>query len=83
MYKRWKKRVLDYLSSGKGTIPYELTTEFDSLNIVPDKEFFLPHHFYWSMKDSTISDEEYKNVKNFYITLKLNYLSEVNHVYNF
>ena len=78
-----KKWVLDYLSSGKGTIPYELITEFDSLNIVPDKEFFLPHHFYSSMKDSTISDEEYENVKKFYTTLKLQNLGERNHVYNF
>ena len=66
-----KKWVLDYLSSGKGTIPYELITEFDSLNIVPDKEFFLPHHFYSSMKDSTISNEEYEDVKKFYTNLKL------------
>ena len=53
-----KKWVLDYLSSGKGTVPYELITEFDSLNIVPDKEFFSFQHFYSSMKDSTIYDEE-------------------------
>ena len=66
-----KKWVLDYLSSGKGAIPYELITDFDSLNIVPDKEFFLPHQFYSSMKDSTISEEEYENVKKFYTTLKL------------
>ena len=66
-----KKWMLDYLSSGKGTIPYELITDFDSLNIVPDKEFFLPHQFYSSMKDSTISEEEYENLKKFYTTLKL------------
>ena len=40
-----KKWVLDYFSSGKVTIPYELITEFDSLNIVPSKEFFLPTIF--------------------------------------
>ena len=66
-----KKWMLDYLSSRKGTIPYELITDFDSLNIVPDKEFFLPHQFYSSMKDSTISEEEYENLKKFYTTLKL------------
>ena len=32
--------VLNYLSSGKGTIPYELISGFDSLNISPDKDFF-------------------------------------------
>ena len=75
--------MLDCLSSGKGTIPYELITEFDSLNIAPEKEFFLPHHFYSSMKDSTISDEEYENVKKFYKILKLQNLGELNHAYNF
>ena len=72
-----KKWVLDYLSSGKGAIPYELITDFDSLNIVPDKEFFLPHQFYSSMKDSTISEEEYENVKKVYTTLKLRNLGEL------
>ena len=75
--------MLDYLSSGKGTIPYELITDFDSLNIVPDKEFFLPHQFYSRMKDSTISDEEYENIKKFYSTLKLKNLGELNHIYSF
>ena len=78
-----KKWVLDCLSSGKSTIPYELITDFDSLNIVPDKEFFLPHQFYSSMKDSTTSEEEHENVKKFYATLKLRNLGELNHIYNF
>ena len=78
-----KKWVLDYLSSGKGTIPYELISDFDSLNIVPDKEFFLPHQFYSSMKDSVLSEEEYQNVKKFYMTLKLQNLGELTHIYNF
>ena len=75
--------MLDCLSSGKGTIPCELITDFDSLNIVPDKEFFLPHQFYLSMKDSTISDGEHENVKKFYTTFKLKNLGELNHMYNF
>ena len=29
--------VLNYLSSGKGTVPYEMITRFDSLDIVPVK----------------------------------------------
>ena len=39
--KEEKKWVLDYLSSGEGTIPYELITDFDSLNITPEKNFFF------------------------------------------
>ena len=62
-----QKWVLNYLSRGKGSRPYEMITEYDSLDIVPDDgEFFLPHHFYSSLKDTTMSDEEYENVKKFY-----------------
>ena len=50
--KEEKKWVLEYLSSGKGTIPYELISDFDSLSIAPDDEFFKPHQLYSSMKDS-------------------------------
>ena len=35
--------VLNYLSSRKGTIPYELISDFDSLSISPDKDFFEIH----------------------------------------
>ena len=34
------KWVLDYLVSGKGTIPYQMITDLESLNIRPDKDFF-------------------------------------------
>ena len=56
--------VLNHLSNGKGTIPYELISDFDSLNISPDKDFFEIHQFYSNMKDSVISDKDYDNVKN-------------------
>ena len=55
------------MSSGKGTIPHELITEFDSLDIVPDNEdFFLTQNCFSSLKDTVISDEEYEKVKKFY-----------------
>ena len=54
-----QKWVLNYLLTGKGTIPYEMITEYDSLDIAPDNgEYILPHHFYSSLKDTTISDEK-------------------------
>ena len=82
--KEEKKWALDYLSSGKGTIPYEPVRDFDSLSIAPeDGDFFKPHEFYWSMKDSILSEEEYENVKKFYKTLKLKNLGELNQMYNF
>ena len=33
--------VLDYLSTGKGTIPYEMITRYDSLDISPDDGSFF------------------------------------------
>ena len=47
--------ILSYLSSGKGIIPYKLKTDFDSVSISPDKDFFEVHHFYSDMKDSVLS----------------------------
>lgn len=35
------------------------------------------------MKYSVLSEDEYENVKKFYITLKLQNLGELNHIYNF
>ena len=45
-----------------------MITEYSSLDIVPDDgEFFLPHHFYSSLKDTMVSDEEYENVKKKFV----------------
>ena len=57
--------VLNYISSGKGTIPYELISDFDSSNISPEKEFSSYDNFYSHLKDSMISEEDYENVKKF------------------
>ena len=75
--------VLDYLSSGKRTTPYDLITNFDSLSISPDKDFFELHQFYSNMKDSVLSTEEYENVKKFYMILNLSNLGELNQIQNF
>ena len=60
-----KKCVLDYLASSKGTIPYQMITDFDSLYIPPEKDFFKYEKFYSSLKEKSISMEEYENVKIF------------------
>ena len=62
--------VLNYLSSGKGTSPYQLITDFDSLNILPEKDFFEDYLFYSNMKDSMISLDN-QNVRKFDILLML------------
>ena len=76
--------VLNYLCTGKGTIPYEMITRYNSLDVKPENgEFFLPHQFFSTLKDNILSDEEYKNVKKFYQTMKLENLGELNKIYNF
>ena len=41
-----------------------MITRYDSLDITPENgQSFLPHQFYSSLKDSTMTDEEYGNVK--------------------
>ena len=76
--------VLNYLSTEKGTIPYEMITRYDTLIISPeDDNFFLPYHFHSSLKDTVMTREEYDNVKRFYQTLKLKDLGELNKIYNF
>ena len=77
-----EKWVLDYLVSGKGTIPYQIITDFESLNITPEKEFFLHEDFYSGLKEKNISQEEYENVKKFKI-LRLKSLGDLNRIYNF
>ena len=78
-----KDWVLNYLSSGKGTIPYEMINDFDSLDISPNKDLFEIHRFYSNMKGTVISHEEYQNVKKFYKLMKMPNLGELNNIYNF
>ena len=63
--------VLDYLSSGKGMVPYQMITDFDSLKKVPKEDFFQKKDFYSELKEKDISDEEYQNVKKKFMLLRL------------
>ena len=77
--------VMDYLSSGKGMIPYQMIMDFNSLEIKPEQhDGFLKHSdFYSSLKEKNISDEEYENVKRFFTVLRLKTLGDLNRIYNF
>ena len=75
--------VLDYLSSGKGMIPYQMITDLNSLKIAPKEDFFFKKDFYSELKEKDISDEEYQNVKKFFMLLKLKTLGDMNRIYNF
>ena len=75
--------VLDYLLSGKGMIPYQMITEFESLNIRQKNGFFDRKDFYSTLKEKDISETEYENVKKFFTLLRLKALGDMNRVYNF
>ena len=56
----------------------------ESLDINPEKDnFFPPHHFYSSLKDSVTSDKEYEALKKFYKLLTLDNLGQLSKLYNF
>lgn len=51
-----QKWVLNYLSMGQGTIPYQMIAEYDSLDIVAaDGLVFLSHQFFTMLKNFTKS----------------------------
>ena len=76
--------ILNYLSSGKEFVPYEMITRYDLLDIAPEKDsFFLLHYFHSSLKDSIINWEDYEAVNKLYCTLNLENLGELNKLYNF
>ena len=75
--------MLDYLSSGKGMIPYQMITDFGSLQITPEDCFFKREDFYSSLKEKGINAEEYENVKKFFTVLRLRTLGDLNRIYNF
>ena len=78
-----EKWILEYLSLGKGAIPYQMITDFDSLNIKPEKDFFEHEKIYSCLKEDNISTEEYENVKKCFNILKLETLGYLNRINNF
>ena len=60
-----EKWVLDYLASGKGMIPYQMITNFDSLNIKPEPDFFKHTDSYSSLKEKTLAKKNMKTLRNF------------------
>ena len=75
--------ILDYLTSGKGIIPYQMITTVDSLETEPKNgAFFDKKDFYSTLKEKDISEEEYADVKNFFKLMKMKTLGEMNKIYN-
>ena len=78
-----EKWILDYLASGKGMVPCQLITDFESLNIFPEKEFFSHWDFYSCLKEKNITEEEYEKVKKLLCLLRLKALGDLNRTCNF
>ena len=80
-----KKWVVDYLSGGKGVIPCDMIKQWEDLNIAPtlNENFFAKTAFYSSLKNSTITDEEYEDVQKLFSVMKMSNLSGLNALYNF
>ena len=74
-----------YLSSSKGTVPYEMTNSFDSLDITPvnGDNFFKLEDFHSCLRNSVISEGDYASVKKFYTLMKMRNLGNLNTLYNF
>ena len=49
--------ILHDLSIGKGTVPYEMITRYNSLDISPEEgKFFQQHEFYSHLKDDIMPE---------------------------
>ena len=71
------------MSSGKRIMPYESIKSWEDLNRSPGNDFFRKTDFYSTLKNTTISDEEYNYVKKLFNLLKMQTLSDLNALYNF
>ena len=64
-----KEWILEYLSTGKGVIPYEKIKPHEDLNCVPEGEFFSKSEFYSLFKNEIISDQDYEKCEKILATL--------------
>ena len=79
-----EKWVLDYLCSGKGTIPYQIVKTLDSLETKPENGHFFAHKdFYSTLSENNISAEDYENVKKNFKLLRLKTFGDLNKICNF
>ena len=77
-----KNKILEIISKGKGAIPYEKIVDKNSLDIVPEKEFFEYTEFYSKLNGCNIPFEIYEDMKFLYETLKMGKLGDMNDLYN-
>ena len=77
-----KERILDIISKGKGTLPYEKIVDLNSLEIIPEKEFFEYTEFFSKLNGHNIPTEIYEDMKYLYTILKMRNLGDMNDLYN-
>ena len=77
-----KNKILEIVSKGKGAIPCEEILDINSLDIVPEKEFFEYTEFYSKLNECNIPFEIYENMKFLYETLKMRTVGDMNNLYN-
>ena len=77
-----KKKILDIITKGKGAIPYEKIFDINSLNIVPENEFFEYTEFFSKLNGHNIPLIIYEDMKFLYTILKMRNLGDMNDLYN-
>ena len=61
---------------------YEKIINVNSLEIIPEKEFFGHTEFYSKLNGCNVSSEIYENMKYLYTILKMRNLGDMNDLYN-
>ena len=82
MDKEEKDKILDIISKGKGALPYEKIVDKNSLDLIPEKEFFEYTEFFSKLNGCNIGLEIYENMKYLYTILKMRNLGDMNDLYN-
>ena len=77
-----RKMILDIISKGKGSIPNERTVDINSLNIVPENEFFEYTEFFSKLNGHNVPLIIYEDMKFLYTILKMRNLGDMNDLYN-
>ena len=77
-----KEKILDIISKGKGALPYEKVVDINSLEIIPEKDFFEYTEFFSKLNGHNIPPEIYEDMKYLYTILKMRNLGDMNDLYN-
>ena len=77
-----KEKILDIISKGKGASPNEKIVDINSLDLIPEKDFFEYTEFFSKLNRCNIDFEIYENMKYLYTILKMRNLGDMNDLYN-